>query len=411
MRKKITTIAVIAAAALILGGAYIWYSRTYGNAGAITLQTRTISYEWKDVASDYNITGDYLWSRIKELMLENGDDGILIPSSYMIEGRLTSEPKEESGIYLLSDQALLMKAYVRDSDRFSAVTLKNEVISRLDVENQSISEQMAWLEGYVAYYSSYGTSDDYRAINEMIDRLFDENGMVVPSTLSAAAYQDSGFVSTTELDENGLGTSTLETPAGTEETELYSFEGVELSSIRLNLIRSLEENGLLPEGSFDRNLQTVLDAKVSDDIPLYAYAYSTLEDGTVSYVYFRDTAAAINVVDSIRTMRNLAEVESLPRDSFSWVKNNMMNQGALCSEYYLVTGQTDGDEAVDSYVDIMYIGFYSDDTDLFASACSMIGSRVATYSSSPALSMVYRTLDDRYYFTARENLEVCLAVR
>ncbi|MBR6484695.1 MAG: hypothetical protein IKT14_06710 [Clostridiales bacterium] len=411
MRKKITTIVIIAVAALILGGAYIWYSRTYGNAGAITLNTRTISFEWKDTASDYNITGDYLWSRIKELMLEQGDDGILIPSTYMIEGRLTSEPKEESGIYLLSDQALLMKAYVRDSDRFSAVTLKNEVISRLDVENQSISEQMAWLEGYVAYYSAYGTSEDYKNINDMISRLFDENGMVVSSTLSAASYQDSGFVSTTELDENGLGNSTLESPAGTEETELYSFEGVELSSVRLNLIRSLEENDLLPEGSFDRNLQLVLDAKAADDIPLYAYAYTTLEDGTVSYIYFKDTAAAINVVDSIRTMRNLAEVDSLPQDSFNWVKNNMMNLGTLYDEYYLVTGQTDGEEAVDSYVDIMYIGFYCDDTDLYANACSRIGSRVATYASSPALSMVYRSLDDRYYFVARENLEVCLAVR
>ncbi|MBQ5360572.1 MAG: hypothetical protein IIU47_05970, partial [Lachnospiraceae bacterium] len=227
-------------------------------------------------------------------MLENGDDGVLIPSTYMIEGRLTTEPKEESGIYLLSDQALLMKAYVRDSDRFAAVTLKNEVISRLDVEGQSVSEQMAWLEGYVTYYSAYGTSDDYRAIKEMIDRLFDENGMVAASDLSAASYQDSGFVSTLEPDADGAMHSTLEAPAGTEETELYSFSGVELSSIRLNLIRSLEENGLLPEGSFDRNLQVVLDARASDDIPLYAYAYTTLEDGTVSYVYLRNDCGIKN---------------------------------------------------------------------------------------------------------------------
>jgi hypothetical protein len=87
-----------------------------------------------------------------------------------------------------------------------------------------------------------------------------------------------------------------------------------------------------------------------------------------------------------------------------------MNYGCIKSEYYFVSGNTDGEEAVDSYTDILAIALKTDDTDLYDRVCTILGARVATYSSSPALSMIYRTSDDRFYFTARENLEVCLAV-
>ena len=391
MRKKIIRVIPFVLAALLIGGLYIWYSHTYGNAGPIKLQDdRKITYEWQQIASECNITGDYLWSRTKKLMIQEAEDGVLIPSSYMIEGRLTSEPAEESGVYLPSDQALLMKLYVRDNDRFAAVTLKNKVLDSFNMEDYSVEEQMAWLEGYVVYYSAYGTSDDYKNIKELVAGLFTDDGMVRTSDLTAASF---------------------DSPAGTSEDELYSFEGITLASVRLMLIRSLEANELLPEGSFDRNLELVLGGMISDDIPLFAYAARYEEDGTVSYVYSKDHAASVSVVDSIRVMRSLAETDSLPVLSYNWLKNTVLNQGALNDTYYLVTGSTDGSEAVDAYTDIMYIAFYRDDIDLYSNICGRLGSRVATYNSSPALSMIYRTQDDRYYFVARENLEVCLMVR
>ena len=411
MRKKIIRVIPFVLAALLIGGLYIWYSHTYGNAGPIKLQDdKKITYEWQQIASECNITGDYLWSRTKKLMIQEAEDGVLIPSSYMIEGRLTSEPSEESGVYLPSDQALLMKLYVRDNDRFAAVTLKNKVIDSFNMEDYSVEEQMAWLEGYVVYYSAYGTSEDYKNIKELVAGLFTDDGMVRTSDLTAASYSDSAFQSVT-VAESDPGYATFDSPAGTSEDELYSFEGITLASVRLMLIRSLEANELLPEGSFDRNLELVLGGMISDDIPLFAYAARYEEDGTVSYVYSKDHAASVSVVDSIRVMRSLAETDSLPVLSYNWLKNAVLNQGALNDTYYLVTGNTDGSEAVDAYTDIMYIAFYRDDIDLYSNICGRLGSRVATYNSSPALSMIYRTQDDRYYFVARENLEVCLMVR
>ena len=110
------------------------------------------------------------------------------------------------------------------------------------------------------------------------------------------------------------------------------------------------------------------------------------------------------------TMRHLAEVGELPSDSYNWLKMQIMNYGLVRQQYYYSYGNTQGDEAVAIYADIMHIALELDDMDMYERACILEGSRVATYSSSPALSMIYREEGGRFVFYARENLDVCLAV-
>jgi hypothetical protein len=410
-RKKTITIAVIAAVMLLLGGAYLWYAHNYGNAENITLSSsKIIEYEWQDMAASHGITSDYLWSRTKELMVTGGEDGVLIPSSYMIAGRLSYEDAEESGEYLLSDQGRLLMAYVRSGDRFKATALKNEVLTRFDMEGQSVSEKMYWLDSYLHYYVSYGNAEDYANILTLIDSLFDENGMIVADTLEIASYDEGSTLYLVD-PEDDYHDSVLDDPLSeAQDTPMRTVQGVELSSVRLALIRDLESNGLLPEGSYRRNLDIVTGGRAAHDLPLYAYAYTVLDDGSISYIYSHDVAAAIDVGETIATMRNLAMVDELPDDAYSWIKNRLMNGNTISREYYIVYGNTDGPEATDALTDILAIAFLRDDTDLFDRICTIIGSRVATYNDSPALSMIYRQRDDRFYFTARENLEVCLAL-
>lgn len=436
-RKKTITIAVIAAVMLILGGAYLWYARNYGNAENITLSpSKVIEYEWQDTAASHGITADYLWSRTKELMVAGGEDGVLIPSSYMIAGRLSYEDAEESGVYLLSDQGRLLMAYVRSGDRFKATALKNEVLNRFDMESESVAEKVYWLDAYLHYYVSYGNAEDYTNIVNLTSSLFDEEGFLVPDTLYVASYSEGSTMyaddPTGEYHDTVLDDPLSETP----ESDLTPVQGVALSSIRLSLIRDLEDNGLLPAGSFDRNLKIVLGGQAAHDIPLYAYAYTVIDEETiemletaetegneeteasaeaeeaipVSYIYSHDVPTAIDIGETIAVMRNLAMVDQLPDASYSWLKNRMMNGFTINSEYYIVYGNTDGPEATDALTDILAIAFLKDDMDLFDRICIMLGSRVATYNDSPALSMIYRQRDDRFYFTARENLEVCLAL-
>ena len=437
-RKKTITVVVIAAVMLILGGAYLWYAHNYGNAENITLTSRKIiEYEWQERAADHGITVDYLWSRTKELMVTGGEDGVLIPSSYMIAGRLSYEDAEESGDYLLSDQGRLLMAYVRSGDRFKATALKTEVLNRFDMETESVSEKMFWLEAYLNYYVSYGNAEDYTNITGLIASLFDEQGTVVPDTLYVASYDEGSTLYLEDQDE-AYHDSILDDPLSDNVTsELTEIRGVALSSVRLQLIKDLEDNGLLPAGSYQRNLDIVLEAQVSADIPLFAYAYTicdpvpvvTDEGGSteetsvteaaetvagsgpvINYIYSHDVPAAIDVGESIAVMRNLAAVDSLPDGCYSWIKNKIVNGNTINSQYYLVSGNTDGAEATDALTDILAIAFYKDDLDLFDRICTLLGSRVATYTDSPALSMIYRQKDDRFCFSARENLEVCLAL-
>ena len=411
-RKKTIIISVIAALALILGGAYLWYARTYGNAEKIVLSSsEVVDYEWKSIASSHGITGDYLWNRTRELMIDGCEDGVLIPSSYMIEGRLSYEEAEESGEYLLSDQARLLKLYVKTSDRFKASALRTEVNNRFDMNEQPLADKAMWLEAYLYYYVSYGNADDYQRILDLKSLIFDENGLMRPEEISIAAFDEGAFYSTASSNGEELPQSILETPAGTDyDSDLITVSAVKLSAIRLSMIRDLENNGLLPVGSYDRNLQLVSGGVASDSIPLYAYAYQVLDDGSIGYIYSGTTVATIDVQESIVTMRNLAKVDALPVESLNWIRNNILNYGSMKTTYYIVAGTTDGGEAYDSYTDILAIAYDCEDMDLYDRMCTLLGVRVATYSSSPALSMIYRQRDDRFYFTARENLEVSLAL-
>ena len=88
--RKILIAVIAAAAALILGGAYLLYQRYYGGAAKFDIESYPIvSYEYRKTASEHGIVADYLWMRIKELMLGKDGDSLFIPSSYMIAGRLS----------------------------------------------------------------------------------------------------------------------------------------------------------------------------------------------------------------------------------------------------------------------------------------------------------------------------------
>ena len=403
MNKKILITVILTITALVIGGGYLLYQRYYGGAVRFDIETMPqITYEYRKTASDHGIVSDYLWMRTKELMLGKDGDSLFIPSSYMIAGRLSYQDAESSGEYMLSDQALLLEMYVRRGDRLSAMRLKEAILNGFDLESENNSELTEFLDAYILYYVSYGTVDDMEKISWIAGILFDEEGNMRQERLSVASYEQGAFYSTEEGDGSY---SSLEQGTNQQDIEFAEVTGIRISSIDLRLIRNLENNGILPAGSYERNLELVLGAKVPYDIPLYAYAYA---DGI--YIYSHDVPAAVDVRESVITMRHLSEAGELPEDSLSWLKMQILNNGYVGSEYYYTYGSTQGAQAADIYPDIMLIAVETEDEDLYELMSSIEGSRVATYSSSPALSMIFREENGRFVFYARENLLVCLAV-
>ncbi|MCQ2517002.1 MAG: hypothetical protein MJ094_09140 [Saccharofermentans sp.] len=384
MKKKILTISIIALVAILLGGLYLWYMKLYGSASKIKIEEQArANYDYQVIASNHGIVSDYLWQRTKTLMTDS-DANNLIPEYQMIAGRLSYQEAERSDSYRLEDQALLLRMYVRTGDRFSAISLKNSVYAYFDMASQSNRSLMAWTDAFMEYYSFYGSTEDFSRIEELRDLLFDDEGNVRAEDLTVVAYM--------ELESN-------------EDPTFSNVTGIEIASINLRLISELENNGMLPQGSYQKNLELVLGSSVSSELPLFAYAYV---DGI--YVYSHNVPAAVDVEESVITMRHLSEVDELPDSSYAWLKNTLMNNGVLRSQFYYSQGITSGEEAADIYPDIMHIALCIDDSDLYERAATLIGMRVATYNNSPALSMVFREIDGRFIFYARENIDICLAV-
>ena len=430
--KQLTILGVSLAVILLVGGGYLFYAKVFGNAAKIKLyETAVPGYEWQDIAADNNIVSDYLWSRTKKLMIPEGS--VLIPSSYMIEGRLVTQEAEVSEIYDLSDQALLLKCYVRSGDRLAAASLKNEVIKQFktytglylstvgaDVDYSVISDNVEWLDAFLEYYSLYGTADDYEEIKQLTDALFDDNGELIPESLTIAKYVDTMYVSTDDHGDGEGEDSSLEQIYGAfvgeesleqvdrddPETEIT---GVKISDIDLKLIYNLEQNGLIAGGSYDKALSTVKDSLCGGGIPYYAYAYQNTDSG-VNYIYSGTENAAISMTETIKTMKNLAEMNELDAASYNELRNLIMNTGFIYMYYYITTGNYSENIAYDAYVDAMQIAFLKGDTDLYGTICNRIGMRVATKSTSSALYMVFREEDGRYVFYASDNLGVRLAV-
>ena len=421
--RQLITAAVIGGVLLVGGAGYLIYSNFYGNIGKITMcETATSDIDRKKVASENNIITGYLFSRTKNLMLEKGNDGKLIPSQYTIAGRLVTQPAENTLTYRLEDQALLLKAHIRNGDRGKAVELRNEVNKRFLKEDGSYvaavyddafegdkvmegkrtnSSQMEWLDAYLLYYATYGRKDDEKYIRSLVSKLFDSDGMIRPETLMVEEYEDADPVGKTDEGEEDQDDEAK--AAG-----LSDLNGVKISDVNLPLIRNLEDNGFLPAGSYDKAKEIVVGALLSDTIRLYAYAYEVTANG-INYVYTAGEAGAVDVPESLKTESNLAAMGLLPVSDISWISQQIQNTGMIPQYYYITTGNFSEDDCYDAAPTALTLAYRTGDAPLYRILCNMEGLRVATKSTSVALYMIYRQEESRFTFDAAENIGVYLA--
>lgn len=434
---KIVTGAIVIALALGVTIFYLFYTGRFGGGSRLKITPPArVGYEWSHLAADNNIVSDYLFGRTKKLIVAKGGDGIFAATSYTIAGRLVTQEAEDSGIYGLSDQAMLLKCYVRAGDRNSAVALKEEVIKRYKMpdglyrafvykdgsgeEVTSTASMIDWLDAMMEYYVSYGSDVDYKEIKNLSRNLFDGEGRLNTEKISVAKYAESLYVSLKDpsvFDEDDEGS--MEQLYGTVSEDFDSnyvensdieeeIEGVLLSNINLRLIRDLEKNGLIAQGAYEKALKAVKDGFAGGGYSFYAYATSGAMD-CGDYIYSGQSTGTIDIAQNIKTMKNLAEVGELDNASFSEFKGQTINSGRIYSEFVIMTGNYSGYEAFSSYTDGMMLAYYMGDTDLYDKLSETFGKRVATKSTSPALYMIFREENDRYVFYARENLGARLA--
>ena len=434
---KFVTGAIIIALALGAVIFYLFYTGRFGGGSKLKLTSPVhVGHDYSDIAADNNIVSDYLFGRVKKLNVEKGGDGILASTTYTIAGRLVTQEAENSGVYELTDQALLLKCYVRAGDGANAISLKNEVTKRFRLSDGAyrtfvysdpakseelitVSASMAWLDALTEYYVSYGNDDDYKEICHLAGLLFDKDGRVIPEQISVAKYAESLYVSledTSTIEEGmegsleqlyGTITGDVEGADATRDELEADIEGVLLSNINLRLIKDLENNGILAQGAYERALKAVKDGFAGAGYAFYAYATNGQMDSE-DYIYTGQNTGAFDIAHSVKTMRNLAEVGELDNESFAEFKGQVMNYGRIYTEYVIMTGSYSGREALNAYSDGLLMAYFVGDKDLYDTLSNALGKRVATKSTSPALYMIFREENDRYVFYARENLSARL---
>ena len=424
MNNRMKTIVGIAVAALLLFTLYLIYINVFVNKHRLKLEHReTGGQEYRNIAAESSIMPSYMWRRIKDMLI--GGDYIM--SDNMIEGRLATQTAEPSGKYYLTDQSLLLLKYIAEGDRGSSRSLVKAINSDFRNDDGSYrgvlykdgtvdksytnNDEMSFLEAYVEYYSAFGSKEDLENINKLIDLLFDSNGEMKPEKLKSALYVSSENVSG-EISDDELVPS-FDHIYGDEDLkgEVFEYEGVRICDINLELIKNLENNGLIAAGAFDRMSKIVKESVASEDIPYYAYAYRKNENGEIAYNYSYSRAASISVELSVRTMINLARAGLLDQGVYNQFKLNMINDGYLRSNFYIATGLTGGSEIPGSYCDALLLARLQEDTELYKTVCRIMSVRIATSQKSKAIYMVFREENSRYRFYADENLKLFLITK
>lgn len=401
-------------AVLILAGLYLWYVRDFREHSNLDLEfPKSVSYEWNEDYGEDKINKSLLWSRTKELLLENRENQTLIVSSYTLPGTLQEQPGKESGQYLLEDQALLLKVYLQKTDPLSATALVNEVNNYFDLSDADTRSKLSYLDSYLMYYSMYGKSKDLEIIKSMVSDIFDDEGFLKPSKIFVNGYTNKAYVSAVDKAaalEEGSALGDLELLYSSDETNdstVVTINGILLGDVRLLLIKNLENNKLLPEGSYDRNLELVLGGLLEDGSGLFANAYY-YEDGNVTYFQTAPAAGQINVFETVITMRNLSEVNALPTSSVAWITESLNSTEGINHGTYKLLDRSFVDYPNDRvFYPVLQIAINLDNEDMFIKVMDKIDFYRATYHNSPALNMIYTPImGGRNACYAWENLMV-----
>lgn len=412
-KKKLLFVGIGILVALILGGLYLWYMRDLRDSHNLNLTLKKeVPYSWSEDYGGNKINKDYLWGATKELLINQREDNTLIVSSYLLPGTLTEQTGEESGVYLLEDQALLLRNYLQNTDALKANALVAEINSRFDLNSADTASKLTFLEVYLEYYSMYGKDSDLANIKSLVTSLFDDEGLLIPTPISVNSYINKAYVGAVDkeaaLEEGGaLSGAELSNNEDASGATATTYNGVLLSNIRLLMIKNLENNNLLPAGSYDKNLALVKGGMIDTGMGLYSNAYY-LDNGTPVYFQTTSVPSQVDVYETILTMRNLSEVGELEASSIAWISASIAStEGINHTTYKLIDNKFSETSNNRVFYFVLQISINIDNEDLFIKTMDKLDLYRATYQNSPALHMIFEAESNgRNACYAWENLMI-----
>jgi hypothetical protein len=263
----------------------------------------------------------------------------------------------------------------------------------------SLEANCAYLRALLEYYSKWGTQEDWTRIEE----------------LASLIYTDGQFLHDRVFDP----LQSTDILVGMEDSEAFldanpeiseAYPALMLSALDLEAFRMLAEADEKYRSMYDDALALVEGGMLTEDLPLFSLAYSEESGG---YVFFIGKEAEIQLVPSLKTMLHLAEVGKLPKESLTWVKEQIFNSGFLYERYDIISGNPTSEiEETEAYGLVLQIAAAAGDTDLYVRTLSRLERSLATLDSSAVKYLIFRSVGSkRNMITAKDNLQTMLGMK
>ncbi|MEA4888937.1 MAG: hypothetical protein VB070_05695 [Clostridiaceae bacterium] len=345
-------------------------------------------------------TANALESRMKLLLEQDGR----MASWYQLAGKTGTPAAERANDFQAADQ-LLYGQYL--------------------LEQARETEFLAWWQ---TYRSAYGHDDDWRSNlsalrllacsvtlwpgEERIAVLKQQSDSLLTKLAAGfpADYQAAVPTAKPTLDPAATPTPkplATPTPDASDEVQL---DVLRLASLDLYAMRQMAPLDERWQTHYDQALKLINQGYLNDDLPLYAWAYQTEQQG---YLFYQNDTPAIRTEEALLTLLHLCEVGQAPQRSLSWLKDQLYNQRALYEYYHIVQGSPiGGQECLPAYAIAARIARITGDDDLYRQAVECLLRHQATSKTSAALSALFRqTEDERIWVWAHDNVWALLALR
>lgn len=148
---------------------------------------------------------------------------------------------------------------------------------------------------------------------------------------------------------------------------------------------------------------------ISDALPLYAYGFTTQQQG---YVRFVSTAPVVDLADSLTCTLHLAEIGELDPRTLSWLVEHLLNDNVLYASYHIAQGQAStSQESLAGLALTARIARIANHEQLYRKAVERLQWHRATSPTSSVLNAVFHQDSQGIVtMTARDNLLALLAM-
>ncbi len=439
MHNKFKAVYIVVPAILVLAGLIALYllfqSGFFYKRHDVGSLTMTKGEDIRTAIDDSGVSASGLAARTTSLLRTSAHTSPYVVSWYLLPGSIKSQPALASEYLITSDQILLLRSYIASGRKDAAKSLadsiekdftggngylvpclkSSDVFANWDSVSPfktdalydelpsglySYGDTVAYLRALLEYYAKWGSESDWTRITDLAG-LLASDGNVFPEDQTLEATTPAPILT-------GEASDVVSHPED-QIASAGSYSGVLLSGMDLEVFRMLAAIDAKYQPLYDRAVEIVSGGYISQELPLFAYAYT---QSTGGYTYTSGQATEVDLVCSLKVILHLAEEGKAPAASLAWIKEQLYNQGILYKTYDVITGEAvSEEECTESYGIVLQIACAADDPNLFGIALSSAENHLATKSNSAAYNAIFRNTDSsRIAVYAKDNLEVLLGI-